>query len=184
MDMLSINSLPEDVAAYLKYKKETGRGFEDFSKLNRDIESIDPDKLLRDYLTATEKGLDAEDIESLMEDYSYDEEIDEKLITKIRNYCKKKSIQFLLSNNIKLAIKLNLDGVYIPSFNKDKKHLSYSFKKNFACEHRCRNPSFRIGLLANRLCLGVKPLKEVAGRGHLGMTRIHHASPRGPKQTQ
>ena len=30
-----------------------------------------------------------------------------------------------------MAIKLNLDGVYIPSFNKDKKHLSYSLKKNF-----------------------------------------------------
>ena len=28
-------------------------------------------------------------------------------------------------------VKLNLDGVYIPSFNKDKKHLSYSVKKNF-----------------------------------------------------
>ena len=24
-----------------------------------------------------------------------------------------------------------MDGAYIPSFNKDKKHLSYSFKKNF-----------------------------------------------------
>ena len=30
-----------------------------------------------------------------------------------------------------MAIKLNLDGAYIPSFNKDKKHLSYSFKKKF-----------------------------------------------------
>ena len=48
--------LPEDVAAYLKYKKETGRGFEDFSKLNRDIDNIDPDKILKDYLTATEEG--------------------------------------------------------------------------------------------------------------------------------
>ena len=28
--------LPEDVAAYLKYKKETGRGFEDFAKLQKD----------------------------------------------------------------------------------------------------------------------------------------------------
>ena len=68
--------LPEDVAAYLKYKKETGRGFEDFSKLNRDIDNIDPDKLLKDYLTATEEGLDAEDIEALMEEYSYDEDFD------------------------------------------------------------------------------------------------------------
>jgi len=30
-----------------------------------------------------------------------------------------------------MAINLNLDGVYVPSFNKDTKHLSYSFKKNF-----------------------------------------------------
>ena len=39
--------------------------------------------------------------------------------------------KFLISNNIKLAIKLNLDGAYIPSFNKDKKHLSYSVRKKF-----------------------------------------------------
>jgi len=37
----------------------------------------------------------------------------------------------LISNNIKLAIKLNLDGAYIPSFNKETKHLSFSYKKNF-----------------------------------------------------
>ena len=49
----------------------------------------------------------------------------------IKNYCKKRGNKFLISNNIKLAIKLNLDGVYIPSFNKDKKHLSYSVRKNF-----------------------------------------------------
>ena len=40
-------------------------------------------------------------------------------------------IKFYLSNNIKLALKLNLDGAYIPSFNKTTKHLAYSFKKNF-----------------------------------------------------
>ena len=62
---------------------------------------------------------------------NYDETIDEKLILTIKNYCKKTQNKFLISNNIKLAIKLNLDGVYIPSFNKDTKHLSYSFKKNF-----------------------------------------------------
>ena len=62
---------------------------------------------------------------------NYDQDIDEKLILTIKNYCKKKGNKFLISNNIKLAIKLNLDGAYIPSFNNDKKHLSYSFKKNF-----------------------------------------------------
>tara|TARA_B110000003_G_C16421406_1_gene446365 strand:- start:50 stop:592 length:543 start_codon:yes stop_codon:yes gene_type:complete len=52
-------------------------------------------------------------------------------IIKIKNFCKKEKYKFFLSNDINLAIKLNLDGAYIPSFNKDKKHLSFSFKKNF-----------------------------------------------------
>jgi hypothetical protein len=39
-------------------------------------------------------------------------------IIKIKRICKKKAIKFYLSNNIKLAFQLNLDGAYIPSFNK------------------------------------------------------------------
>jgi len=57
--------------------------------------------------------------------------IDQTLILRIKRYCKKKSIKFYLSNNIKLAIKLNLDGAYIPAFNKSLKHLAYTYKKNF-----------------------------------------------------
>ena len=39
--------------------------------------------------------------------------------------------KFILANNMKLAIKLGLDGVYIPSFNKKYDHLSYSTYSNF-----------------------------------------------------
>ena len=56
---------------------------------------------------------------------------DETFLLKIKKYCEKKSIKFYLSNNIKLAIKLDLDGAYIPAFNKSLKHLAYSYKKNF-----------------------------------------------------
>ena len=56
---------------------------------------------------------------------------DEKLILRIKKYCKKKNIKFYLSNNIKLANKLNLDGAYIPSFNKNTEHLAFSYKRNF-----------------------------------------------------
>jgi thiamine-phosphate pyrophosphorylase len=56
---------------------------------------------------------------------------DQSIIIKIKNYCKKKSIKFYLSNDIKLAIKLDLDGAYIPAFNRNFEHLSYSFKKKF-----------------------------------------------------
>ena len=57
--------------------------------------------------------------------------VDQTLILKIKRYRKKKSIKFYLSNNIKLAVKLGLDGAYIPSFNKSLKHLAFSYKKNF-----------------------------------------------------
>ena len=56
---------------------------------------------------------------------------DQEQILKIKKYCKKRGNKFYLSNNIKLAIKLNLDGAYIPSFNKTTKHLAYTFKNNF-----------------------------------------------------
>ena len=75
--------------------------------------------------------IDKQDKETTIIFRNYNQEIDKGLILKLKNYCNKKGNKFLLSNNVKLAIKLNLDGVYIPSFNKDIKHLSYSLKKNF-----------------------------------------------------
>ena len=62
---------------------------------------------------------------------NYSSNIKEDLILKIKNHCKKRKIKFYLSNNIKLATKLDLDGAYIPSFNKNTNHLAYSFKKSF-----------------------------------------------------
>ena len=58
--------------------------------------------------------------------------INEELIIKIKKYCKKRKIKFFLSNNIRLAIKLDLDGAYIPSFNKSTQHLAFSVKKKFS----------------------------------------------------
>jgi len=62
---------------------------------------------------------------------NYLNKIDERKIIYFKNFCKKNNYKFFLSNNIKLAIKLNLDGAYIPSFNKNFNHLSYNYKKNF-----------------------------------------------------
>ena len=53
-----------------------------------------------------------------------------KLI-KLKNFLKKKGNKFFLANNFRLALKLGLDGVYIPSFNKDFNHLAYSTCLNF-----------------------------------------------------
>ncbi len=53
-------------------------------------------------------------------------------ILKLKKYCKNKKIKFYLSNDIKLSIKLKLDGVYIPSFNNKINYVqNYSLPKNF-----------------------------------------------------
>ena len=84
--------IPEDLAEYLKYKQETGRGMEDFVRLQKDYSDVSPDALVREYLTITEEGLDPEDIESLMEDFEYDEEVDDESVVKKTKLAKKKII--------------------------------------------------------------------------------------------
>ena len=84
--------LPEDVSTFLKYKKETGRGFDDFVKLNKDFDAMDSDQLVKEYLSATQEGLDSDDIESLMDDYRYDEDLDDESTIKKIKIEKKKVI--------------------------------------------------------------------------------------------
>ena len=85
-------NLPEDVQSYLKYKQETGRGINDYAKLQTDYSDYSPDSLLREYYTITEEGLDAEDIDSMMEDFDYDTEVDDANQIKKLKIAKKKAI--------------------------------------------------------------------------------------------
>ncbi len=50
---------------------------------------------------------------------NYTENYSEVKILEIKKFCKKIGKNFFLANNIRLTIKLHLDGAYIPSFNKD-----------------------------------------------------------------
>jgi hypothetical protein len=84
--------LPEDVAAYFKYKKETGRSIKDYVELQRNYDDANPESLLRDYLKTTETALDDDDIQSLMDEYSYDEDLDEESQIKKIKVAKKKAI--------------------------------------------------------------------------------------------
>ena len=76
-------------------------------------------------------NIDKQDRQTTIIYRNYSTKADQTLILKIKRYCKKKLIKFYLSNNIKLAITLDLDGAYIPAFNKNFNHLAYSYKKNF-----------------------------------------------------
>ena len=50
---------------------------------------------------------------------------------KLKKFCNKKKLKLFISNNFKLALNLNLDGAYIPSFNKSYNHLNFNLKKKF-----------------------------------------------------
>ena len=48
----------------------------------------------------------------------------EKELSRIAKACKKKRFLLFVSNNIRLAIKFKADGIYIPSFIKNKKYIN------------------------------------------------------------
>tara|TARA_B100000579_G_scaffold308423_1_gene258130 strand:- start:260 stop:820 length:561 start_codon:yes stop_codon:yes gene_type:complete len=54
-----------------------------------------------------------------------------KLIEEIRNFCRNQKRKFYISNNLKMALKLGLDGIYIPSFNRLCNFKNLLIKKNF-----------------------------------------------------
>ena len=85
--------LPNEVTAFLEFKKETGRGLEDFMSLNKDYDTMSPDTLLAEYMAHTQPHLDEEDISfELNNKFSYDEDLaDETEIKKI-NIAKKQEL--------------------------------------------------------------------------------------------
>jgi hypothetical protein len=70
--------LPEDVKAYWDYKKETGRTFEDFVKLQKDYSKEDPEKLIREFYSELDSELSAKELEHKMKKFRYDEDLDDE----------------------------------------------------------------------------------------------------------
>jgi hypothetical protein len=118
------DELPEDVSAYLKYKQDTGRGIEDFYKLQRDFDTMDSDELLASYYGETEEGLDAIDIQDLMEDkFSYDEEEDDPKDIKKLKLAKKRELakakKYFVVQKDKFKIPLESSGSGLSESDKE-----------------------------------------------------------------
>ena len=123
--------LPEDVSAFLKYKKETGRGMNDFIKINKNYDDVNDDQLLLDYYLEQNKGLDPEDVSFEIEDkFSYDEDLDEDREIKSKKVAKKKELVKAREyfNSLKEQYKVPLESrdSFVPeeereSFNSYKK---------------------------------------------------------------
>ena len=110
--------LPEDVSMYLKYKQETGRGIEDFYKTQRDFDTMDDDSLLAEFIAQNEEGLDAIDIQDIMEDkFGFDEELDDpkdikrKKLSKKRELAKARKFLTEQKDKYKVPLESSRDGL-------------------------------------------------------------------------
>ena len=84
---------------------------------------------------------------------NYSKKINKREIIKLKKFCNKKKLKLFLSNNFKLALKLNLHGAYLPSFNKSFNHLNFNLKKNFLV----------LGSAHNLKEIRIKELQKVQG---------------------
>ena len=75
--LIKTPQLPENVEKLVTFMNETGGTVEDYVELNKDYSKLSNDQLLHEYLRKTKPHLDSEDINLIMEDYQYDEELDD-----------------------------------------------------------------------------------------------------------
>jgi len=69
--------LPENIEKLVSFMEDTGGSIEDYVRLNADYSNIDNNALLKEYYKQSKPYLEGDDINLLLEDFSYDEDIDE-----------------------------------------------------------------------------------------------------------
>ena len=70
--------LPENIEKLVSFMKETGGTVADYVRLNADYTNVDNNTLVREYYKQTRPHLDYEDVSLLLEDFTYDEELDDE----------------------------------------------------------------------------------------------------------
>jgi len=70
--------LPENIQKVVDFMGETGGTLEDYVRLNADYSDVDNNTLLREYYRQSKPHLDSEDVNILLEDFTWDEDIDDQ----------------------------------------------------------------------------------------------------------
>ena len=69
--------LPENIEKLVSFMEDTGGTVEDYVRLNADYSTISENALIKEYYKKTKPYLESEDIDLMLEDYEYDEDLDE-----------------------------------------------------------------------------------------------------------
>ena len=70
--------LPENIEKLVAFMEDTGGTIEDYTRLNADYSNVDDKTLIKEYYKKNKPYLDSEDLDLLLEDFDYDEDIDEE----------------------------------------------------------------------------------------------------------
>lgn len=135
--------LPENIQKLVDFLNDTGGTLEDYVRLNQDYSRLSEKQLLIEYYEATKPHLDKEDIEILMEDFSYDEEIDDERdirkakialkeeVAKAKSYLDSLKKQYY--NEVKAGSRLNPEQQkaveFFNRYNKEQKETSLIAEK-------------------------------------------------------
>ena len=127
------DDLPEDVSKYLEFKKETGRGYEDFINYQKDYSQVDKDTLVKMYIKENNPEYDDLDInEEFAEAFSYDEDYDDERTVNKKTRALKKShkeaLDYFESQKEKWSVPLGSNENAIPKEYKEAKEALDNFK--------------------------------------------------------
>tara|TARA_R110002126_G_scaffold5478_9_gene29086 strand:- start:666 stop:1880 length:1215 start_codon:yes stop_codon:yes gene_type:complete len=70
--------LPENIEKLVSFMEDTGGSVEDYVRLNADYSNIDDNALLKEYYKKTKTYLDDSDVNLILEDFEWDEDLDEE----------------------------------------------------------------------------------------------------------
>ena len=171
--------LPENIEKLVSFMEETGGTLEDYVRLNADYSNVNEETLLREYYKKTRPHLDEEDINIILEDFSYDEELDDdKDIRKVKIALKEevaKAKDFLEQTKSKYYDEIKLrPGVtqeqkkavdFFNRYNEDqenakKRHSDFLQKTKNLLNQDFKGFDFNVG--EKRFRYGVKNPNEVA----------------------
>jgi hypothetical protein len=126
------DDLPEDLKAYKKYRKETGRSFEDFKSLNRDFDQEDPERLVREYTKMSNPELDDSDIEFLMGKLKageFDDDDDARVKSLEFKKELKKAKDFFNGQKEQYKVPLESSAAFVPESEKEDYQSFKQYKK-------------------------------------------------------
>ena len=109
--------LPENVEKLVAFMEDTGGNLEDYVRLSSDYSTVDSTTLLKEYYKTTKPYLEGDDIDLILEDFSYDEDLDED-----RDIRKKK---LAFKEEINKARNFSIDTMRIRKLHKQNTMIFY-----------------------------------------------------------